>query len=310
MPFLVYFFISVRRGLRLRRQIDRLQQNNEVLLLRNKILKLEQNALKKRQLKQQQSIEKHAIVTIPKINASTSGIHLIKFNRTAAWNTPAYQMSVDALGTVLFEGINAVRLKGFYQWKIPKKRLFELSSIIEKANFFNLKKTQFLSDIETIATVQIEIYLEDGTHQSVIFDHAAKYPLQLGKLERSIDRLIGSQKLWLEWKQNIQRLSLKLGNESHYSFVAYDQLCWFNRGKEVLRVETTGCWAALDLIVQQHESLWIEETTNTFYNHPADSLWIELENGFQFLIAKHKYKKIYKKFVQIIDQKSALKAPN
>ncbi len=309
LPFLIYLFVSIRREIRLRHKIKGSQKNNEVLLLRNNVSKLNKVTFLKKQRKQQILFENIVKHQRKKPSPFDTPIYLIKFSRTAAWNTPAYQLSVDPKGTVIYEGNSTVRLQGFYHWKINPKSLQELGLIIHKSNFLELGASSYQSDIDAISKVTIDIHRNDGTQHTVIFDHAADYPIQIGRIERTLDELLGTKKLWLEWRQNIHRLSIKIGSNSQFTFVAFDKLCWYKNGTELRRVETAEWWDALDCIVKKHNTLWIQETTNTFYNHPFDSLWIELDNGFQFLISKHKHPSIYKDFVEIINQESTLNPP-
>lgn len=306
-PFVIIFGIIIRKSIRIQEKLEQLEEERKELEDLNSLLKIEKVEL----LQKQALLDKELSLAIESnaqqkevidlYAARQTEFHIIKFGRIPAWGSPDYSISVDALGNVLFHGKEAVRLIGFFQWKIYRKRIHNLNNIIKKSGFFEIKESSFKSPIENISGVVIEIYLKNGFHKKVSYDHAANYPIDLGFLERKLDLILGTQKLWLYWGQNIVQFSIKRGLNYKVSFILNQGLLYTILGEEYFSALYDNGWDTLDRLVVEHESLFSEATNYSYQRHPRDSIWVELETGFRFLILPNKHKVLYRRFVKIVE---------
>ena len=307
-PLLIIIALILKKSVRIQEQLQRLEEQQKQLLQANSLLKVEKEALLSRQAEldrelanaQKNSAQKQQ--QLDQYAARQFEFHIIKFGRISAWGSPAYTISVDALGNVLYQGKEAVRRMGFYQWKIFRKRINNLNNVIKKSRFFEIEETTYQSAIDNVSGVVIEIYLKNGMHQRIQYDHAADYPIDLGFLERKLDIILGTKKLWLFWSQNIVQFSFK-GNFSYrVQFIANQGVLYTIHGKDYFSTDYYTEWSELDAIVQKHEMEWLEATNESYRNHPKNSMWVELESGFRFLITPHKNPEAYQAIVALTDE--------
>jgi hypothetical protein len=306
--FMIILGIIIRKSTRIQEKLKQSEEERKELEDLNSLLKIEKAELLKKQAQLDQELnlaienntQQKEVIDL--YAARQTEFHIIKFGRTSAWGSPSYNISVDALGNVLFHGKEAMRLRGFFQWKIYRKRIHNLNNIITKAGFFNIKEPSFKSSIEAVSGVVIEIYLKNGFHKKVTYDHAANYPIDLGFLERKLDLILGTQKLWLYWDQNIVQFSIKRGLNYKVSFILNQGLLYTVLGEEYFSDAYYDGWEALNHLLVQYENLFSEATNYSYQRHPRDTIWVELKTGFRFLILPNKHQEIYNKFVNIVEE--------
>lgn len=306
-PFVIIFVIIIKRSTRIQEQLKQMEEEQKELRAINSLLAIE----KKELLQKQEKLDQELSIAIQnnlnkqekldEYAARQQEFHIIKFGRIPAWGSPAYSISVDALGNVLYHGKEAVRMVGFYQWKIYRKRINNINNIIRKADFFSIKENRFDSAIENISGVVIEIYLKNGLHKKIQYDHAANYPMGLGFLERKLDLILGTQKLWLYWGQNVVHFSIKRGLNYRVSFIVHQGVLYTILGQEYFSDFYIDGWMEINDLMLKYETEFTEETNHSYQKHPRDSIWVELETGFRFLITPHKHPEIYKAFVGIVE---------
>jgi hypothetical protein len=306
-PFVIIFGIIIRKSTRIQERLKRLEEERNKLEDLNSLLKIEKAEL----LQKQAQLDQELNLAIENNNQQKEVIdlyavrqtefHIVKFSRTPAWGSPSYNISIDALGNVLFHGKEAVRLLGFFQWKIYRKRIHNLNHIIKKSGFFDIKEPSFKSSIERVSGVVIEIYLKNGFHKKVTYDHAADYPIDLGFLERKLDLILGTQKLWLYWEQSVVQFSIKRGLNYKVSFILNQGVLYTILGEEYFSDSYLDGWEVLNQLVVKYENLFPEATSYSYQRHPRDSIWVELETGFRFLILPDKHQEIYHQFVKIVE---------
>lgn len=307
LPFMIIFGIIIRKSTRIQEKLKQSEEERKELEDLNSLLKLEKAELLEKQAQLDQelnlSIKNNAQQkeVIDLYAARQTEFHIIKFGRHPAWGSPSYNISVDALGNVLFHGKESVRLIGFFQWKIYRKRIHNLNHIIKKSGFFDLKEPSFKSSMDTVSSVVIEIYLKNGFHKKVTYDHAANYPIDLGFLERKLDLILGTQKLWLYWDQNVVQFSIKRGLNYKVSFILNQGLLYTVLGEEYFSDAYPDGWKTLNELVLEYENLFTEATNYSYQRHPRDTIWVELETGFRFLILPNKHQELYQRFVKIVE---------
>lgn len=306
-PLLVIVLIILKKSVRIQEQLQKLEAQQKELLQANSLLELEKEELLSRQAeldKELANAKEKSVQQQQQLDLQAKRqfeFHIIKFGRISAWGSPAYTVSVDALGNVLYQGKTAVRRLGFYQWKIFRKRINNLNNVIKKSRFFELEQTHYNSAIDNVSGVVIEIYLKNGMHQKIEYDHAANYPIDLGFLERKLDVILGTKKLWLYWSQNVVQFSFK-GNFSYrVQFIAGQGVLYTIHGKDYFSQDYYTEWPELNEITQQYETEWVDSTTESYKNHPKNSIWVELESGFRFLITPHKNPEAYQAVVALTD---------
>lgn len=307
-PFLVYLTYAFRRLLHVRRQINQLHRSAAFSQSSSRAVQISPKTYLNKELKQIQKVTR-GITERAQTSINTTSFHFVKFKRSDSWNSPAYQFSVDATGKVLYEGLIAVRLLGCYQWRIHNDNLKAIEDLLKNSSIYELPE-KHLSDIEGISKVTVDIYLKNGVHKTFVYDHASNYPIQLSTIERNLDKHSGAKKLWLEWKQNVSKFSLKKGKSFQYTYRASDKICLYQNGKKTKVLEANISWPELDAVLRKYNHLWVENSPESFYSHPQDSILLELENGFRFLITKHKYAAIYNELSEVVNQKKEQLVPS
>jgi hypothetical protein len=176
---MIIFGIIICKSIGIQEKLKQSEEERKELEDLNSLLKIEKAEL----LQKQAELDRELNVAIEN-NAQQKEVidlyatrqtafHIIKFGRSPAWGSPSYNISVDALGSLLFHGKEAVRLIVFFQWKIYQKRIHNLNHIIIKSGFFDIKEPAFKSSMDTVSGVVIEIYLKNSFHKKITYDHAA-----------------------------------------------------------------------------------------------------------------------------------------
>jgi len=305
-PMAIFVLLVLRHSALIQQRMNRLKSQQKQLRRHNKVLQIEKKDLQKKQKQLHQKLQnslsnlQNKKSKLQAFHKRQKDFHSIRFQRKAAWGSPAYVISVDAMGSVLFEGISAVRKIGFFEWTIYRKRIQNLNNVIKKSLFFDVPQDQYLSKIEEVSAVEIEIYLKDGTHRIIKYDHASRYPIELGFLERKLDIILGTQKMWLFWGQKVMRFSLYHHKNYRAIFRQKQGLTYYIYGQDYFSDEFLEGWKDISDLTEKHEALWQEETNYSIRRHPQNSIWIELESNFRFLITPDLYPTVYRDFVAIV----------
>lgn len=122
---------------------------------------------------------------------------LISIERGACYGTcPIYSAQISGDGTVVYNGVENVRVKGKKQFKIPKAKVRELVKAFESINYFSLKDKYETDErgmrIADLPTVTTSISLKGKTKKVV---HYYGAPKELRELENKIDEVGGLKKL-------------------------------------------------------------------------------------------------------------------
>jgi hypothetical protein len=122
---------------------------------------------------------------------------LITIERGACYGIcPIYSAQISADGTVVYNGVENVKIKGRKRFKIPKAKVQELVKAFESINYFSLKDKYETDEngmrIADLPTVTTSISLK-GKTKKVIHNYGA--PKELRELENKIDEAAGMKKL-------------------------------------------------------------------------------------------------------------------
>ena len=122
---------------------------------------------------------------------------LITIERGACYGTcPIYSAQISGDGTVIYNGIENVKVKGKKRFKIPKVKVQELVKAFESINYFSLKDKYETDEngmrIADLPPVTTSISLK-GKTKKVIHNYGA--PKELRELENKIDEAAGLKKL-------------------------------------------------------------------------------------------------------------------
>lgn len=122
---------------------------------------------------------------------------LITLERGACYGTcPIYSAQISGDGTVIYNGVENVKIKGRKTFKIPKAKVQELTKAFESINYFTFKdkyetdeRGMRIADLPT-ATTSISL---KGKSKKVVNYFGA--PKELKELENKIDEIAGLKKL-------------------------------------------------------------------------------------------------------------------
>jgi len=122
---------------------------------------------------------------------------LITIERGACYGTcPIYSAQISGDGTVIYSGIENVKVKGKKRFKIPKAKVQELVKAFESINYFSLKDKYETDEngmrIADLPPVTTSISLK-GKTKKVIHNYGA--PKELRELENKIDEAADLKKL-------------------------------------------------------------------------------------------------------------------
>ena len=122
---------------------------------------------------------------------------LITIERGACYGTcPIYSAQISGDGTVVYNGIENVKVKGKKRFKIPKAKVQELVKAFESINYFSLKDKYETDEngmrIADLPPVTTSISLK-GKTKKVIHNYGA--PKELRELENKIDEAADLKKL-------------------------------------------------------------------------------------------------------------------
>ena len=122
---------------------------------------------------------------------------LITIERGACYGTcPIYSAQISGDGTVVYNGIENVKVKGKKRFKIPKAKVQELVKAFENINYFSLKDKYETDEngmrIADLPPVTTSISFK-GKTKKVIHNYGA--PKELRELENKIDEAADLKKL-------------------------------------------------------------------------------------------------------------------
>jgi hypothetical protein len=122
---------------------------------------------------------------------------LITIERGACYGTcPIYSAQISGDGTVVYNGIENVKIKGKKRFKIPKAKVQELVKAFENINYFSLKDKYETDErgmrIADLPPVMTSISLKGKTKKVA---HYYGAPKGLRELEDKIDEIAGLKKL-------------------------------------------------------------------------------------------------------------------
>lgn len=119
----------------------------------------------------------------------------IRMERTGCLGScPAYRVTIQADGTVLYEGRSYVHAKGSHRRKISSKSAHTLAMNMVKANFFDIQAPGGTIIDSPVTTV----WLKWNGRQKEIRDICNCVP-DLVKLEKEIDRTAGTDRWIRGW---------------------------------------------------------------------------------------------------------------
>lgn len=206
----------------------------------------------------------------------------IEFQRFSAWGSPAYKVIIAASGLVIYEGFQAVRLKGKYKWKISKK---DLNALNRQLTHLLLKQDtydKYSSEISQISKVSIKINKESFSTQ-FCYDHAAKYPHELSQLETLIDSCAQIKSLWLFWDQHPVCIAVQ---DDYLSVLELkdDGLYLKNLHKEIRIGVDAASWKNLSTLIEQTNCNYYKESDLHYSTLPNRTMLITIKTGFNYLI--------------------------
>lgn len=133
----------------------------------------------------------------------------IKLSRTgcyaAANACPTYDLTVNADGSVVFEGKDVTEIKGKVEDKISEEKLLRLIEEFQKADFFSLEDSYDHENCPSTATdspdantsIQINGKKKSVRHYLGCYTkYPQVYPPKLFKLENKIDEIVGTER-WI-----------------------------------------------------------------------------------------------------------------
>lgn len=132
-----------------------------------------------------------ALLVIPCYAQKPDSGVFITIERTSCFGScPAYSAQIYTDGTVIYKGVDSVKITGEKQYKIPRERIKRLLEAFEKIDYFSLKDEyrtdengMSVTDLpETITSISI-----NGKRKQVINYYYG--PKKLDELENLIDFL-------------------------------------------------------------------------------------------------------------------------
>ena len=121
---------------------------------------------------------------------SMLGATVVKLERTRCMgDCPSYHLTVYGEGTVIYEGYGSVEVTGLQITRIPRNKVNELISEINKADFFALD-AEYRSAVTDLSTITVSLRLGLWAKTVVRYGNA---PYALICLERKIDEVANSE---------------------------------------------------------------------------------------------------------------------
>ena len=123
---------------------------------------------------------------------------VITLERTACFGfCPVYTLTVQGDGTVVYEGIDFVRVKGRAEITITKEKVEQLVSEFKEVDYFSLNDKYNERTITDAPSVITSITIDGKTKTIEHYHGDFNAPEQLIELENRIDEIINS-KQWIK----------------------------------------------------------------------------------------------------------------
>lgn len=123
---------------------------------------------------------------------------IIKLERTACFGKcPVYSLMIKEDGTVIYSGVDFVRIKGIQETTISMDAIYQLLFVFEKADYFSLNDsyTKFGKSDMPSANTSISTGGKTKSIKHYLGDLSA--PKQLTELENKIDEIVNTAQ-WIK----------------------------------------------------------------------------------------------------------------
>ncbi|MDP4145795.1 MAG: DUF6438 domain-containing protein [Bacillota bacterium] len=107
---------------------------------------------------------------------------------------PVYRIEIDDTGKVIWEGKKYVAKPGRYEWTIPKEKIDELNSAIDKFGYKNYKYNTIDGSKTDFPSVITSVLFDNGYYRKI--NHYLGDTLEdnrLTEFENEIDRIAGTE---------------------------------------------------------------------------------------------------------------------
>ena len=108
LPILIITGLIIQRSALIQKKMNELEQKRQELEALNNVLEIEKQVRQRDELQQELEYSLSSIASkdaqLEIWSERQKEFHSIKFTRISGWGSPAYSISVDALGNVLYEG--------------------------------------------------------------------------------------------------------------------------------------------------------------------------------------------------------------
>lgn len=123
---------------------------------------------------------------------------VIKLERTACFGKcPVYSLMIKGDGTVIYAGVDFVRVKGIQETSISADAVKQLVLAFEKADYFSLKDSYTSFGVSDMPSVNTSINIGNKTKAVNHYLGDRNAPKQLSELENKIDEIVNSAQ-WIK----------------------------------------------------------------------------------------------------------------
>lgn len=127
---------------------------------------------------------------------------IIKMNKTGTGVSPEYSLTIYGYGTVIYSGIENVRVKGKIEESISEGKVMALLSEFKDSGFFTFENSYSTDSAKNRPNTVISISMLSETRETIsktvsYNPNDVNAPEKLKKLENKIDEIIGSEK-WVD----------------------------------------------------------------------------------------------------------------
>jgi PKD repeat protein len=123
---------------------------------------------------------------------------IITLERTACFGTcPVYSLRIKGDGTVIYSGVDYVRIQGIQETTIGADAINQLVAEFEKANYFSLNDSYTSFGVSDMPSANTSITIGDKTKAINHYLGDRTAPQQLTALEDKIDEIVNSAQ-WIE----------------------------------------------------------------------------------------------------------------
>lgn len=123
---------------------------------------------------------------------------IIKLERTACFGKcPVYSLLIKGDGTVIYSGVDFVKIKGIQEAKISKDAVNRLITEFEKADYSSLKDSYTAFGKSDMPSVNTSISMGYMTKSVKHYHGDSSAPKQLTDLENKIDEIVNTAQ-WIK----------------------------------------------------------------------------------------------------------------